>query len=46
MNDEPSTDAGLNPRARRARALIFVLMALFIVAPVVVWVLVERGVRK
>ncbi len=46
MNDEPSTAAGLDPRARRARALIFVLMALFIVAPVVVWILVERGAHK
>jgi hypothetical protein len=46
MNDETSSDAGLDPRARRARSLLYVLMALFVVAPIVIWFLVGRGTHK
>lgn len=46
MNDETSTESGMDPRARRVRAIIYLLMALFIVAPVVVWILVGRGTHK
>jgi hypothetical protein len=46
MNDETSTDAGMDPRARRVRAILYLLTALFIVAPVVAWILVGRGTHK
>jgi hypothetical protein len=46
MYVQTSDRAAQEARARRARAIIIVVMAVFIVAPVVVWLLAGTGVRQ
>jgi hypothetical protein len=46
MDPNEPTVQELDPRARRARSIILLLMAVLIVAPFVVWFLVERGAPK
>jgi hypothetical protein len=43
MEPNPPEPSKLDERARRARMLIVVLMAVFIAAPLVVYVLVGNG---
>jgi len=43
MDTETPERAKPDAHARRARAIILVVMAVFIVAPVIVWLLTGRG---
>jgi len=45
MDTETQETAKQDARARRARAIILVLMAVFIAAPVIVWLLTGRGAQ-
>ncbi|HXQ80228.1 MAG TPA: hypothetical protein VN775_02875 [Opitutaceae bacterium] len=45
MDPETPETAKADPRARRARAIILVVMAVFIAAPVIVWLLTGRGAQ-
>ena len=43
MDLEPPGKAKADARALRARALILIVMAVFIIAPVIQWLLSSRG---
>jgi len=45
MESEISAKPKQDPRALRARAIIFVLMAVFIVAPFIIWLLIGGGAK-
>jgi hypothetical protein len=45
MDTQAPDGAKPSAHARRARAIILIVMAVFIVAPVIVWLLTGRGAQ-
>jgi|GEM_PF-5770830 len=45
MDCQTPERAKLDSRARRARAIILVVMAAFVAMPIILWLLVGRGQR-
>jgi hypothetical protein len=43
MDTDNQNGAKADPRAQRARTILLVVMAVFIVAPVILYILVTRG---